>query len=112
MDFYERITSSHPTVLIDFWDIDCPKGWEGIVEDLVNQLEQHAKTTNNGLRVEQIKSKYGGLRCYVNNDDEYISQLISEAERRSMVTCEVCGELGVRRGRAWISTLCNEHAKS
>lgn len=112
MDFIERMRNKYPTVLIDFWDIDCPQGWERIVEDLVSQLEHHAKTTNKDLRVEQIKSKYGGLRCYVSNEDENVSLLIREAERKSLVACEVCGNPGVRRGRAWISTLCDEHAKS
>jgi hypothetical protein len=67
------------------------------------------------VSVAQIKEKFGTLRFYVDINGatkevrEQIDAIISDAEGKSCVTCEVCGKPGSRRSTGWIQTLCDEH---
>jgi hypothetical protein len=38
---------------------------------------------------------------------EKVSDFVNEAERKSYKTCEVCGESGELRGRAWLTVRCD-----
>ena len=60
----------------------------------------------------QVKEKFGELRFYYEGGDEYCSGALAMAEAISVKTCEVCGAPGIRRGKGWIRTLCNEHGKN
>ena len=55
----------------------------------------------------QVKEKFGGLRFYVDNCDDYVRGVISMAESMSYRTCESCGNKGHRRSGGWIRTLCD-----
>lgn len=61
-----------------------------------------------GLRVVQVKEKFGGLRYYVDNSSPEIEAAIMMAESMSFRTCEFCGNRGSCRSDAWIRTLCDE----
>lgn len=57
----------------------------------------------------QVKEKYGTLRVYCNNADEYVCGLISMAEAMSNITCEECGSTkDIKKTKGWIKTLCGE----
>lgn len=55
----------------------------------------------------QVKEKFGGLRFYVDNCDDYVQGVVAMAESMSYRICEVCGNVGTRRGGGWIKTLCD-----
>lgn len=59
----------------------------------------------------QVKEKLGGLRFYIEHEtgDDYVRGAIALAEDLSFKTCEVCGNIGQRRGGRGIRTLCDEH---
>lgn len=59
----------------------------------------------------QVKEKFGTLSFYYGGGDKYTSGLISMAESMSGITCEVCGSPGTLRGKGWVQTLCDAHAK-
>lgn len=59
---------------------------------------------------EQVKEKFGGLRFYHVNGDEFVMGAVALAERMSYTICEECGNAGRRRGGGWVRTLCDEHA--
>lgn len=61
-------------------------------------------------RASQVKEKFGTLRFYMSSSNDKIEKLIDEAERKSAITCEECGEPGVLRGGGWLKTLCDKHA--
>lgn len=56
----------------------------------------------------QIKEKYGTLRWYMTSYLPEIEEIISEAEKQSETTCEVCGKPGSLRTDGWLKTLCDE----
>ena len=92
---------------IQYWDLFYPEGWRKIVYKLNADIE----AISPGHTIEQIKEKFGGLRYYCSVDDySKVDDLIIEAEKESMKTCEVCGNFGkIRNNRSWIVTLCDIH---
>ena len=70
------------------WGFECGDGWYNI-----------------------IKEKFGTLRFYTNGGNEQIYGMIRMAESMSAVTCEECGAPGKSRGRSWIYTACDAHAR-
>jgi hypothetical protein len=58
--------------------------------------------------VAQIKEKFGTLRMYCDNVDDYARGVIDMAEALSADTCEVCGGKGKPVGGRWVQTLCEE----
>jgi len=108
MNTMGRIIAAHPTLFEKSeFSNDCPPGWEALVMELCAKLT--AEHPN--VRCDQCKSKFGGLRFYLNEPDEAAAAIIAEYEERSRRTCEVCGKLGrPRKKNSWIKTTCEEHA--
>ena len=72
---------------------DCEDGWYDLIYTLSAALTNHMNEQP-GLSVEvvQVKEKFGTLRYYIHGGDSYCEKLISEAARRSGLTCEDCGQ--------------------
>ena len=102
-------------------------GWYDIIDTLCHTIQHHLdwkrgrdefKTLTDaewdeghGTVAVQVKEKWGGLRFYVSNSDDYIDGAISLAESLSLRTCEQCGAPGKPRGGGWVRTLCDSHVK-
>jgi len=90
----------------DFFDVQV--GWYPLIKDLINDLIKLGWNK----QVCQVKEKFGGLRFYINEGSEEIHNRISNAEKLSYETCELCGEKGELRTKIrWFTTLCDEHFK-
>lgn len=61
-------------------------------------------------RASQVKEKYGTLRFYMSSANDKMYDMIEDAESKSAVTCEECGQPGELRGGGWLRTLCDVHA--
>ena len=88
----------------DFFDVQV--GWYPLIKNLIDEL------INLGWdkQVTQVKEKFGGLRFYINGGSDEIYNKITEAEKLSHETCELCGEKGELRTKIrWFTTLCDEH---
>jgi len=81
-------------------------GWLGIVQSLIEVLIKLGWNKE----IIQVKEKFGGLRFYVNNLPDNAIFFITDSEKKSYNTCEVCGEPGEQHKiKGWINTLCYEH---
>lgn len=87
------------------------EGWRSIIEQLHNDLVK----LDPEYTVDQIKEKFGGLRYYATSHSANASvsnqfhDLIDAAERKSLSTCEFCGQPGKQTPPPrWIKTLCGE----
>ena len=119
--------------------IECDDGWFDIIDAALMTIHGHITSRNNQIQsnieyakdhdindpaypewrkdielleypqVQQIKEKFGGLRIYLSNEDDYIFGIINMAEAMAARTCEVCGAKGHLRGGSWLKTLCDEH---
>jgi len=84
----------------------CGDGWFKIIYNLSKKLSN--LNLPDDFEVFEVKEKFGGLRYYVNDGNEEVYKLISEAEEKSYTTCEVCGKIGKIRNSGWVKTLCDE----
>lgn len=79
------------------------KGWSEIINNLYDAKPK-------GVRVTQVKEKFGGLRFYAEREPQWYYDLISFYEDKSYCVCEKCGKKGsCRSDLSWILTLCDEH---
>lgn len=92
--------------------IRCGAGWY----PLITQLDRQLAELDPVYELHQCKEKFGTLRYYAHTDQETVRNafdaLIRQAERRSALTCEVCGQSGALHAGAfsWLRTLCPECA--
>lgn len=84
-------------------------GWGGPVQagwmDLV--YEARDLCTKHGVRLAQVKEKFGDLRIYTEGATEQVSREISAICVRSSALCEDCGRPGSPHQKgSWMRTLC------
>lgn len=79
--------------------------------ETTKRTKQAKVKPSEAFKIVQIKEKFGTLRFYTNGWTDEIGAAITEAERASAVTCEDCGEPGKLRGRTWLFTSCDAHAR-
>jgi hypothetical protein len=95
--------------------ISCGPGWYPIVCELDSVLAQ----LDPEYEVRQVKEKFGTLRVYAHGRPELreaFRAAIREAEDRSAVTCELCGEPGSLHQAGpsparWVKMLCQACAE-
>ena len=86
--------------IIEEFNPDLIIGTHTFAVNIVDKLKENGPTLipyNPGYlkcEVTQVKEKFGGLRFYVDCNDDYIDGLISLAEGMSYNTCSECGETG------------------
>ena len=85
--------------------------WKRKVEPFASMTDEEFDEIHQPVAA-QVKEKFGGLRFYVDNADDYTSGVIALAESMSYRTCEDCGVPGKQTGRGWIRTLCDACNKS
>ena len=69
--------------------IGVGRGWYQLIID----LDHHLAEINPDYAVHQVKEKFGGLRYYIDGVDYGVAApLVREAERKALVTCEMCGK--------------------
>lgn len=82
------------------------KGWA----DLINAVFNKAQSYSPGIRIIQVKEKWGGLRIYCDPYVEDFEKMLREVEKKSFTICEECGKPANLRDGGWYKTLCDEHA--
>lgn len=111
------------------WGISCGDGWYDLIDDLCGEIQNRVDNVNRSSRYKmenspktlvptkiktltceatQVKEKFGGLRFYVDCDDDYIDGIISLAEAISLRTCSECGGRATRntKARGWVHAIC------
>jgi hypothetical protein len=82
-------------------------GWAPLVNRIFDKLD----SIQGVVKIIQVKEKYAGLRVYTDYDNEELQKVINDAEHQSFKMCEVCGQPGKVRGKAWYYTSCDKHAE-
>ena len=98
------------------WGFDIGDGWEPIIREASEKLEKIAAAMpddENRMIAAQVKEKFGVMRLYVDcypADEtlyEEVKKIVDEAEAKTEVTCETCGQEGSsREHHRWYVTLC------
>jgi hypothetical protein len=88
------------------------KGWYKRVWANIKRYGVPVDIDSMQVRASQVKEKYGGLRFYVHNSDDYVLGMIHMAEEMSYRICEVCGKTGsLYKHAGWYKTVCEECAE-
>jgi hypothetical protein len=85
-------------------------GWHPLLEATFERL----LIANWNGELEDIKSKFGGLRLYLAENSTRLNEICLWAENASFSICERCGAPGkpYRPNRGgWVETLCAAHRK-
>jgi len=113
--------------------IMCDDGWFNLLDSLFSKIQNYLNKNpdlKEDFKVEEVKEKYGSLRVYYSGGDDYINDLVEQAENKSITICEVCGEKGKlcnnaydiefinnsfykvpAKGKGWFKTLCRSDAE-
>ena len=90
----------------------CDDGWFPLIDELCAKLQ--AAVDSGRIRqpvAQQVKEKFGTLRFYLSDLTPETRAFIDEAEKRSAVTCEVCGTPGILRRQRGVQTVYDLHAE-
>jgi len=108
---FNLMYSDYKWSLIELKDAQCR---DSSLTDYELRIEmQQARVANELAKLPilvQVKEKFGTLRIYADNTNDYHKGVIAMAEAMSSLTCEVCGNSGELDRRRWhIRTLCEHH---
>lgn len=105
-EFIRKSLKSEVRWPFPMFGIEHDSGWDELVYNLCKDLNDMGFDGD----VHQIKEKLGGLRFYISGGSDAVHERISEAERESYKTCEICGKPGkVKDNRGWLKCVCDEH---
>lgn len=90
------------------WGITTGNGWYWLLDNLCDCIQGYIDNNDKPqAEAVQVKEKFGGLRFYLNDADDYIQGMVSLAETMSYSTCESCGATtDIIHTKGWIKTLC------
>jgi len=94
-------TTKEPFALFGFENGD---GWFLLIWDLCEKLE----LLGFDGQIQQVKEKFGTLIFYVDHASKEQHDAIRTAEKKSEITCEICGDPGEERSDGgWVYTRCD-----
>ena len=113
----DKLYEMHSRVIDKSFYPEIDFGWEHLVEDFIQEIDEAAKDFKNGsVHISQIKEKFGGMRIYVDYvlpDEEILEfeKIVSKYEHLSLKTCTMCSAedkiMHKRRGY-WDLVICEE----
>ena len=65
------------------YGIQCPDHWYDLIDILCSQIEKYTERKEIVCEAMQVKEKFGGLRFYAAETDDYIDGLIAMSESLS-----------------------------
>jgi hypothetical protein len=108
------------------WGISVGDGWYNIIDTLCSLIQDRVDWLNGegihtyrkmpkdhikiNIEAVQVKEKWGALRFYLNQSDNYIDGAINLAQSLSSKTCSDCGIPIIKSSkyRGWVYTLCEK----
>lgn len=79
----------------DCWMYGVPTYWDIVIADLVTIMYKRQMQKDISLKVAQVKTKFGGLRFYIDGDgDDFVYGAIWKAELECAKICVNCGSYG------------------
>lgn len=109
---YVELQEKYKQYLQSCLDLSPLNGWYELIDELLRLIDNHLihdPKLKEIFRIIQVKSKFGGVRIYVDNSDEYIDGIIDMAESMSFHICEGCGNKGSGINiNGWYTTCCKD----
>ena len=91
---YDELEEKYKSILDTPYGFETPQGWLPLLEEFLEK----AINFEGWFKIVQIKEKFGGLRIYIDTEDDVpneirtmIEGLIAEAEFKANRCCHECG---------------------
>ncbi len=100
-----------PTLVGEHFEVWISEGWLTLVTETLGLLRQEQGNMP-GLRIDEIKQKWGQLVINGEGFSERANAIVDDAREKSSTICEVCGIQGdpiLSRGRHVAGVRCAEH---
>jgi hypothetical protein len=119
-EFPFLIPKNFPDYDYTFLWVEIPVGWYNLFLQMCGDIKPVLKKYNliDVFEFEQVKEKWGGLRCYYNfgfnyDDDDCWSKEIDDIVRKyeyvAELVCTQCGDIATHTThRGWISSYCDK----
>jgi hypothetical protein len=120
----ENIRKRHSRLLGKLAQLECPSGWEIMIDQLCLDIIKHEVFFSENpdytpVNFVQIKEKFGGLRAYYEGGkikNEYIEMIriiVRKYEDISTEVCSFCGSFPAKLTvkNRWIHPVCSECEK-
>ena len=79
-------------IFSECWMYGVPTYWDIVIADLVMIIYQRHVQNKKIIKVAQVKTKFGGLRFYIDGDsDDFLYGAIYKAEQECAKICTNCG---------------------
>jgi len=89
-------------------EFECGDGWFDLIYGLCSKI----KEIYPGVKVVQVKEKFGGLRFYIEKAPAVIYDFIDDAEKESEGICEICGKSGqICSHNNWLGVRCTKFVR-
>lgn len=114
-DLTKKLKAKYPLIFSENFWFECDDGWYNLLDTTCYKIQAYIDDHSpkvSQITADQIKEKFGTLRFYFSGGDEFITDMILEAEKASAYICEVCGDPGtIIKNRSWIVCRCPLHTK-
>ena len=108
-----KLKEKYPQLLEKVAYFECDNGWYDVIDQMCYLVDDDAKVQRR-LNAEfespyfvQIKEKFGVMRAYAYDSNDYARGVIAMSEAMTRRTCEACGSIGKERNNRWIRVLCD-----
>lgn len=102
--------SCEPPVQVDEAKRLVGKGWHKLLEVMYDYIgASPTPVQGNVPYVAEVKEKFGRLRIYVEDSNDFIDGIVVALEKCSAFICEDCGKPATIQGGPWIRATCEEH---
>jgi hypothetical protein len=111
--FEKELVETFPTLYTDMggdpretcmaFGISVGNGWFDVIWELSEKIAEADKNA----KALQVKEKFGSLRFYISGNEK-AHDLTIEAENKTFVICEECGQPGKLRNTGWRKVRCDE----
>lgn len=101
---YKNLIKSFEDVFPEHSVIDIKDGWYIMVLNLLKIISNHNRLKNSDIKILSIKNKFGKLRVYLSEYNDYLDGVLDAFEEQSFYICEKCGNQVSSSG---FGTVCN-----
>ena len=76
--------------------------WNSVIADIVVVMKKREEWNGEvDYKVKQVKNKFGGLRFYIEGNDDFLRGVIKMAEIQCSKLCNTCGSYGAQP-KSWL----------
>lgn len=108
---YPKLLPTEGQHCLQLFGVECQDGWFTLIYAACELIQRHTDGTESEQVIAvQVKEKFGGLRFYYREGDDYVASLVELVRKLSESICERCGTHGrILESNGWLCSRCPLH---